>query len=82
MGALIYFIEQTLRRGTTFTRLLQEFDSLEAEVGLLDKPDAEWHECPYIKIAGAPDPDGGQRSFQRAIDLEGGRLPSIQSRSG
>lgn len=79
---LMAFIGETLRRGTIFTRLLQEFDSLEIEVGLFGTPDSEWYKHPYIKIAGPPDPDGYRRSYQHAIDPEGGQPPSIQSWSG
>ncbi len=79
---LMAFIEETLKRGTVFTQLLQEFDSLEIEVGLFSTADSKWYKRPYIKITGPPDPDGYRRSYQHAIDPKGGQPPSIQSWSG
>jgi len=79
---LMAFIEETLKRGTVFTRLLQEFGSLEIEVSLFGAPDSEWYKRPCIRITASPDPDGHRHFFQRAIDPEGGQPPSIQSWSG
>ncbi len=79
---LIAFVEETLKRGTVFTRLLQEFDSLEVEISLFDTPDSEWYKRPCIEITGPPDPNGHRHFFQRAIDPDGGQPPSIQSWSG